>query len=361
MGQKKTTRDSTESRDHDADQQNLPATALPTIDALVTVSPQIIFVQQYFDEICSTLTCVVNAIYPVLSFPNLSITVSTFHILDTPLLFQDQQLQEFLDSEECCNNFINQDLTFLQPSTVYEMTVSDDSLSTVSDSTASVSTVKENNPSQEVDSNSSLTSVTVLSDVPVNINYILTSIQPVEHAPIQPVEPVIGLTTNGQRQREEDSNLTLNELLGLSSCEGHVNTSLQTLDGQYINQPSHFLPLAQEARKLAQKIMQEEEASQWSGILIEQLLNNSFMEQLNCIQSLQQIAPLHAAKEHLPKDIITILERLGKVDNTPFYKLYYLAEKCVDGYYTSAIKTFMEIIKWSATDHQIVLVNTARA
>ena len=122
--------------------------------------------------------------------------------------------------------------------------------------------------------------------------------------------------------------------------------------------------MVQEARKLAQKIKQEEEALQWSGILVKQLLNNSFSERLNCIQSLQQIAPLHAAKEHLPKDIITILERLGKVDNMPFNKLYYLAENCVDCYYTSVIKTFMEIIKWinwSVTDHQIVLVNTARA
>ena len=90
-------------------------------------------------------------------------------------------------------------------------------------------------------------------------------------------------------------------------------------------------------------------------------MNNSFTEQLNCIHSLQQIASLHAAKEHLPKDIITILERLGRVDNTPFDKLYYLAENCTDHYYTSVIKTVMEIIKWSVTDHQIVLVNMARA
>ena len=136
---------------------------------------------------------------------------------------------------------------------------------------------------------------------------------------------------------------------------------LQTLDGQYINQPSHFLPLVQETRKSAQKIKQEEEASQWSGIPVEKLLNNSFTEQLNCIQSLQQITPLHAAKEHLPKVIITILERFGKVDNTPFDKLYYPAKNCTDRYYTSVIKTFMEIIKWSTTDHQIVLVNMARA
>ena len=128
-----------------------------------------------------------------------------------------------------------------------------------------------------------------------------------------------------------------------------------------MNQPSHFLPLAQEARKLAKKIRKEEEASQWSGIPVEQLLNSSFTEQLNTIQTLQQIAPLHAAKEHLLKDIITILERLGKVDNTPFNKLYYLAENCVDRYFTSVIKTFVEIVKHSATDCQIVLINTARA
>ena len=91
MGQKKTTPDSAESRDHDADQQNLPVTATPTIHAFVTVRPQIIFFQQnYFDEICSTLTYVANAIYLVLSFLNLSVTVSTFHISDAPFLYQDQ-------------------------------------------------------------------------------------------------------------------------------------------------------------------------------------------------------------------------------------------------------------------------------
>ena len=203
--------------------------------------------------------------------------------------------------------------------------------------------------------------MTALSDDIVNAKYSHTPIQPVEPAPIQPVEPVIGLTTEEQRHREEDPNLTINDLLGLSSCEGHVNMPLQTLDGQYMNQPSCFLPLVQEARKLAQKIKQEEEALQWSGIPVEQLLNSSFMEQLNSVQSLQQIAPLQAVKEHLPKDIITILEWLDKVDNTPFNKLYYLVENCADCYYTSVIKTFIEIIKCSVTDHQIVLVNTARA
>ena len=112
---------------------------------------------------------------------------------------------------------------------------------------------------------------------------------------------------------------------------------------------------------MAKKIKQEEEASQWSAIPVEQLLNSSFTELLNSIQSLQQIAPLHAVKKHLPKDIITILERLGKVDNPPFNKFYFLVENFVNCYYMSVIKTFVEIIKHSVTNHQIVLFNITRA
>ena len=119
--------------------------------------------------------------------------------------------------------------------------------------------------------------------------------------------------------------------------------------------------MAQEAKKLAKKLKEEEEASQWSGIPIEKLLNDSFTEQLNYIQALQQVAPLHSAREHLPQDIIRILERLGKLETIPFDKLYYLAENCTDRYYTKVIQTFVKIIKQNASDRQIVLVNTARA
>ena len=184
----------------------------------------------------------------------MSITVSTFHVYDTPLLHEDQHLQEFLDGEKCCHNFINQDLSFLQPSEVYETTTLDDNQSTVSDSTdASITTVIENSSSQEIDNSPLLDLVMALSDESVNTDHCHIPIQPVEPAPIQPVEPIIGITTEEQRHRE-DPNLTINELLGLSACEGHVNIPLQILDGQYVNQPSCFLPLAQEARKLAQKI-----------------------------------------------------------------------------------------------------------
>ena len=86
VGQKPTTPDSTQSRDHEENQQNLPVTAAPTIDAFMTVRPQIIFFQQnYFDEIANTY--VANAIYPAPSFLNLAVTVSTLHTYDIPLLY----------------------------------------------------------------------------------------------------------------------------------------------------------------------------------------------------------------------------------------------------------------------------------
>ena len=43
IGQKETTPDSTQSRDHQTDRQILPVTFVPDIDALLTVRPQITF------------------------------------------------------------------------------------------------------------------------------------------------------------------------------------------------------------------------------------------------------------------------------------------------------------------------------
>ena len=85
------------------------------------------------------------------------------------------------------------------------------------------------------------------------------------------------------------------------------------------------------------------------------------MEQLNSLQSLDQLAPLTAAKEHLPKDIINILEVLGKSGNIPFNQLYNLAEDCVDRYYTKVIKTHTHLLKNTFHDRQLVLVNSPQA
>ena len=58
-------------------------------------------------------------------------------------------------------------------------------------------------------------------------------------------------------------------------------------------------------------------------------------------------------------DIIDILEWLGKADDIPFNQLYYIAENCVDQYYTKVIETFVSIIKRQFADCQLLLVNTA--
>ena len=76
---------------------------------------------------------------------------------------------------------------------------------------------------------------------------------------------------------------------------------------------------------------------------------------------MNQLAPLKAAKEHLPKDIINILELLGKADNIPLNQLYNLVEDCADRYYTKVIKTLTHLLKSSFHDRQLVLVNTAWA
>ena len=90
-------------------------------------------------------------------------------------------------------------------------------------------------------------------------------------------------------------------------------------------------------------------------------MNQSFNDQLNSIQILEQLAPLQLTKDHLPGDIIDILERLGKADHIPHNQLYYIAKNCADHYYSKVIKTFVSLLKWQFADRQLLLINTARS
>ena len=90
-------------------------------------------------------------------------------------------------------------------------------------------------------------------------------------------------------------------------------------------------------------------------------MNQSFNDQLNSIQILEQLAPLQLTKDHLPGDIIDILKRLSKTDNIPHNQLYYVAENCTDRYYSKVIGTFVLLLKWQFADRQLLLVNTARS
>ena len=129
------------------------------------------------DELDSISTYIVDIVYAAQNFHNPLVTVSTFHVYDTPTVYQEQQLQKFLDGEEHCLNFINQDLSFLQPSTVYHTTDAEDNQSIASDSSdESVLTVIENDQSREVDSTSTFTSATALPEDLEHIDY--------DHTPI---------------------------------------------------------------------------------------------------------------------------------------------------------------------------------
>ena len=74
------------------------------------------------------------------------------------------------------------------------------------------------------------------------------------------------------------------QLLEIESCKDYVKTPLQTLGGIYVNQPKRFLPFAKEAKK-PKEFRKEEIASQCTGIHPEKLLQESFVEQLNSLQS----------------------------------------------------------------------------
>ena len=141
--------------------------------------------------------------------------------------------------------------------------------------------------------------------------------------PISQVTPLLG-TTPRENCQLQHKNIPddIADILGTCIYQGYVETPIQTLDGIVVNQPKRFLPLAEEAKCLAEEIRIEKLNEQWSGIPCEQLLNQSFMDQLNSIQILEQLTPLQLDKQHLPVDIIDILEHLGKVDNIPFNQLY---------------------------------------
>ena len=111
--------------------------------------------------------------------------------------------------------------------------------------------------------------------------------------PVSQVTPLLGTTPreNCQLQHRNTPD-DISDILGTCVYQGYVETLLQTLDGIVVNQPRRFLPLAEEAKCLAEEIRIKKLNKQWSGMPREQLLNQSFTDQLNSIQILEQLAPL---------------------------------------------------------------------
>ena len=178
--------------------------------------------------------------------------------------------------------------------------------------------------------------------------------------PVRQVSPLLGTTPMENLQLwNKNSPEDISDVLGTHVFQGYIETPLQMLDGIVVNQPKRFLPLVEEAKCLAEEIRIEKLNEQWAGIPHEHLLNQSFRDQLNSIQILEQLALLELAKQHLPVDIIDILVHLGKADNIPFNQLYYITKNCADQYYMKVTETFVSIIKRQFADHQLLLVKTA--
>ena len=262
---------------------------------------------------------------------NLHVSNVSLEGIHSPLVvYNNRAFTEFINGKERCLKFVNQDLMFPQashiPSNFANVSHTPTQLKEPSCITLPTCISKENN-------NTSCT---------------------------QTVQPTLGFTPAEIHHAQNNPTLMVPQLLKIKSCKDYAETPLQTLDGLYVTQPKRFLPLAQEVKKLVEEFRKEEIASQWAGLPPEKLLQESFIEQLDALQSLDQLAPLTAAKEHLPGDIIDILECLGKVDNIPFNQLYELAEDCADRYYPKVIQTLTHLMKNSFHDRQLVLVNTAR-
>ena len=185
--------------------------------------------------------------------------------LESPVFTEDQASVEFQLQQETCEAFIHQDLTFLQPSKIY-----------------TTSTESQEAPlASNVANNQQLVTATL----------------------IQSVEPVLGITPTEEYQIQEWEGQDIEDILGTTACKGYVKTPIQTLNGINVTQPWHFLPLAEEVKKLAEALRKEKEIEQWVEIPHKNLLNQSFLEQLESLQILEQLAPLQLAREHLPSDL----------------------------------------------------------
>ena len=154
-----------------------------------------------------------------------------------PVVIHDRALAEFIAGKDRCLKFINQDLTFLQPLVIL--------------STSRKTVQKDNSPAQTNQLDSQVTSLAAV-DLLAHVTKPKNSTPPTET-----VEPVLGFTPAEICRAEKEPKLIIKQLLGLASCKGYEQMPLQTLDGIFVNQPSRFLPLAQEAKKLAEALKKE--------------------------------------------------------------------------------------------------------
>ena len=84
---------------------------------------------------------------------------------------------------------------------------------------------------------------------------------------VSQVTPLLGITPHESTQLQSmNTQEDIEEILGTRAFQRYVDTPIQTLDRIVVNQQKHFLPFAQEARKIAEEIRIKKINEQWAGI-----------------------------------------------------------------------------------------------
>ena len=153
--------------------------------------------------------------------------IPSTHSSTSPVVNSDLALSDFIEQEERCSKFINQDLNFLEPSNILSV---------------SKNMLPDDNLSVQV-SQSQTQVVSSTAKLPTHTPKDQTST-----LPTQIVEPVLGFRPAKIRRAAAELKLMVKQLLRLESCKEYVQTPIQTLDGIHVHQQHQFLPLAKEAR-----------------------------------------------------------------------------------------------------------------
>ena len=172
-----------------------------------------------------------------LHFPN----VTQERVNTPPFVHNDHTLKEFIQGEERCLKFINQDLTFLQ-----ELHIPP-TFTNVSHTTTSLKEL-------------------VCINLPTHISNEHTSEENHSPSSTQSVQPAPGSTPAEVHHAKNNPTLTVSQVLETEPCREYTETPLIMLDGLHVMQPKRFLPLTQEAQKLAEELHKEGIASQWAGL-----------------------------------------------------------------------------------------------
>ena len=84
---------------------------------------------------------------------------------------------------------------------------------------------------------------------------------------VSQVTPLLGITPHESTQLQStNTQEDVEEILGTRAFQRYIDIPIQTLDRIVVNQRKHFLPLAQEARKITEEIRIKKINEQWAGI-----------------------------------------------------------------------------------------------